>query len=119
MWVRQYCRPSGEGLSVTNLDYVFEDFRHKRLMLVEEKQNGGHLVRGQAETFAVLDGAFCRVAPELGYTYAGLYVLQFPRGATMPGPGMTLNNRRITAEELQAHLNFASRFCEPWILHRD
>lgn len=118
LWIREYLKDSREGLCVTNLDYVFEDFKRKKIMLLEEKQSGGRIGNGQMLTFDVLDYCLSVVAPRKGYEYWGFFILQFPRGATMPGPGMTLNGYKVTCEELQKHLNFESRFCDgldlPW-----
>lgn len=113
IWVREYIRNSNQGICVTNLDFVIEDFRKKKIMLLEEKQNGGVIHKGQFLTFDVLDFALRKSTPKSGYEYWGFFLLQFPRGCTMPGPGMTLNGKLITAEELQAHLNFELMFCEP------
>lgn len=117
-WIRQYLRSSGDGLSVTNLDYVFEDFRARKLLLLEEKQSGGHLQHAQKLTFAVIDQCARGMAERLGYDYWGFFVLTFPSGTTMPGPGMRLNGHLITAEQLQAHLNFQQRFCAPLTFDR-
>lgn len=116
MWVRQYLRDSSDGLSVTNLDFIIEDFKHKKIQLLEEKQQGGNLHRGQLLTFNVLDQCLEKVAPRVGYEYCGFFVLQFPKGATMPGPGMKMNGQTITNEQLRDHLNFTTMFCEPFQL---
>lgn len=115
-WIRQYCRGSdrspGGGLSVTNLDYVFEDYMNKRLMLVEEKQNNGSFGNAQRLTFQVLDKAMTAACSRLiGYEYWGFYIVTMV--GTMPGPGMRLNGTPITAEQLVAHLNFQKRFVAP------
>jgi len=115
IWIRQYLRDSKTGLTVTNLDYIFEDYKAKKIMLVEEKQNGGRLHTGQMLTFKVLDYALTKMA-EAGdhdYDYWGFYTLKFPKGCSMPGPGMTLNDNLITGEQLTDHLNFKNKFCEP------
>jgi hypothetical protein len=115
MWVRQYCKDSGRhtdgGLSVTNLDFVVEDYLKRRLMLIEEKQNGGGLGTAQAKTFQVLDSALGMACRELGYEYWGFFVLKMP--GTMPGPGMTLNGAPVTGEQLRDHINFEKRHCPP------
>lgn len=113
LWIRQYLRSSSDGLSVTNLDYIVEDFRRKKLMLLEEKQSNGMLHNAQRLTFAVLDRCLSVMAPRWEYEYWGFYVLKFPSGANMPGPGMTINGKLITTEQLQSHLNFQQQFCEP------
>lgn len=113
LWIRQYLRDSRDGLSVTNLDYVFEDFNNKKIMLVEEKQSCGKMHKAQLLTFNVIDYALYMRAEKFGYDYWGFYLLQFPKDCTMPGPGMRLNDLVVSTEQLVAHLNFEKRFCEP------
>lgn len=117
LWIRQYLRDSRDGLSVTNLDYILEDFKRKKLMLLEEKQSGGVIHNAQRLTFAVIDRCAFVMAPRWQYEYWGFYILTFPSGASMPGPGMMLNNKVITTEQLQEHLNFQKRFCDPLVLN--
>jgi len=116
LWIRQYLRKSENGLSVTNLDYILEDFRNKKIMLLEEKQSKGSLGYAQRLTFKVVDQCLCKIANDLNYEYWGFYVLQFPLNANMPGPGMILNEKIITSEQLVNHLNFIQKFCEPFKL---
>ena len=114
-FIREYCKGSGrrtgEGLSVTNLDFVIEDYINRRLMLLEEKQHNGSLHNAQCKTFRVLDAALRAACEQMGYAYWGFYVLRMP--GTMPGPGMTLNESPITSEQLVSHLNFEKRHCHP------
>lgn len=112
LWIRQYLKKSNEGLSITNLDYVLEDFKQKKIMLLEEKQNSGHLGIAQGKTFYVVDLCLRKIATNLNYDYWGFYLLQFGYGKTMPGPGMKLNEKLITVEELVDHLNFHKKICE-------
>lgn len=115
IWIRENCKGSGRtvegGLSVTNLDYVLEDFLRKRVMLLEEKQHNGHLGTAQRKTFQILDAALRIASSQLGYSYWGFYVFKMP--GTMPGVGMTLNDVPVTQEELVAHLNFERKHCLP------
>jgi len=115
LWIRQYLKDSRE-LSVTNLDYVIEDFKRKRIMLLEEKQNNGHIHHAQKLTFRVIDQCLKAIASRHGYDYWGFYELRFPRNADMPGPGMKLNGQIITVEQLQKHLNLDQQFCKPLLL---
>jgi hypothetical protein len=110
LWLQEYVNPN---FSITNLDYVIEDYRGKRIQLIEEKQNGSSLGNAQALTFAVLDEHLHRHSQEHGYEYWGFFLLQFKEGCSFVGPGMRLNRKPITCEELQAHLNFEKRHCDP------
>jgi hypothetical protein len=113
LWLRQYVRSSRDGISITNLDYVIEDFRQRKIMLIEEKQNGGGLHNAQLLTFMAINDCLTEAAPAKGYEYWGFYVLQFPSGNDMPGPGMKLNGQPITCEQLARHLNFERKHCAP------
>lgn len=97
---------------MTNLDYVIEDYKARKIQLLEEKQNNGRLGNGQALTFKALDGMISRYAYEMEYEYWGFFVLCFPRGATMPGPGMMLNHKPINMEQLRDHIDFRHKFCD-------
>lgn len=110
LWIREYVN---KKFSVTNLDYVIEDYRGKNVMMVEEKQNGGKLHTAQCLTFEVLDKALADNAPIQGYTYWGFYVVQMPRGHTFIGPGVKLNGKSVTVEQLQRHLNFEKQIVGP------
>ncbi len=46
--------------------YVFEDFKNKRLMLLEEKTRGGVLQPAQRLTFRVVDELFQKHCDESG-----------------------------------------------------
>ena len=110
LWLRQFCKDSHAGLCITNLDYVVEDYK-RRIMLLEEKQNDGSLAYGQMKTFQILHHAL-KYAQQWNYEYWGVYILQFPTGCDMPGPGMTINGKPITVEQLRDHCNFDSKFCD-------
>jgi hypothetical protein len=111
LWLQEYVN---DKFSISNLDFVIEDYTNKRIQLIEEKQNRGRLHNAQLLTFAVLDRMLLCQCAEHGYDYWGFFLLQFPHGATMPGPGMTLNGISITCEQLQDHLNFEKQCCEPY-----
>lgn len=112
-WLREYGLPS-KMLSVTNLDYVLEHHKKREIMLIEEKQSGGVVHTAQGLTFDVLDTLLRAGAPAIDYRYHGMFVLRFPPGCTMPGPGMTLNGVPITTEQLRAHISFERCHCKPF-----
>jgi hypothetical protein len=103
-WIRQY--GPQQGVTVTNLDYVVEDYRERKIMLIEEKSNGGEIAYGQKLTFAVLDAAL-GILDSLGvYKYHGAFVVQMPPGKDMPGPGTKVNGIDCTMEEIRDLLHF-------------
>ena len=106
LWVREnsLMRTSARGLSVTNLDFVFEDFQGKNLMLVEEKTRNGKLHRAQLKTFKVLDTIVRAGAASQGYDYRGFFLIQFVEET--PESGCRINGVDATPEQLANHLNF-------------
>jgi hypothetical protein len=117
LWIREYGPPD---ISVTNLDYVINDYKRNRLMLFEEKQSGGNMHYGQYKVFDVLDSYMSLYgARSLGIDYWGFYMLQMPPEKTMVGPGLKLNGRNITVEQLQRHISFQEKIVPrcyfPWM----
>lgn len=112
LWIQEYIRCSNDGMSVTNLDYVLEDFRQRKVLLLEEKQNNSDLKQAQSMTFKELDRFIAWAAEQHGYDYWGFYELKIP--GTFIGPGIQLNGVKITVEQLQKHLNFERRVVDPY-----
>jgi hypothetical protein len=110
LWVKEYLP---EGFSVTDMDFVIEDYEQERLMIVEEKQNGaGFNSKGQKKTFALLDERLYNWAQRSSYDYWGFYLLSIPE--TFIGPGCELNGQKVTVEELQSHLSFEEQIVQPF-----
>jgi hypothetical protein len=112
LWLQEYGRCD---LSITNLDFVIEDYKAKKLMLLEEKQYEGRLHHAQCLTFDILDYTCTHAAERRGYDYWGFYLLQMPANASMVGPGILLNGREITVEALRDHINFKAKAAPPYI----
>lgn len=115
LWIRKYCRDSQKGLSLTNLDYEFEDFRDKRrrkTMLMEEKRHLSKLGHAQSLHFQRLDLASRAYAIATKNDYWGFFLVQFSK--THPGDSdqIFLNGRLVTKTELRDHINFDCRIVE-------
>jgi len=111
-WIRTHCKDPKYGLVVTNLDYVFNDYKQKKVMLIEEKQYGGCLHYGQKEVIRLLNSVLEKTSSALGYEYWGFYLLQF--NGDGPETGMKLNGVAISEDDLIAHLNFERKFCKSY-----
>jgi hypothetical protein len=110
LWVKEYLP---QHFSVTDLDFVIEDYKRERLMIVEEKQNGGGFnSKGQKKTFALLDERLYRWSQRSSYDYWGFYLLSIPK--TFIGPGCKLNGEKVTVEQLQSHLSFEDYIVQPF-----
>ena len=123
LWIKEYVEPH---MTVTNIDYwlLKTDGNIVHTMLIEEKTNAGSMTPAQCTALRFLMNQLL-ATNGTDYDFGkndnkdlkkidfwGFYLLKFPRSATMPGPGMTLNGREITVEELQKHLSFIKMFCE-------
>lgn len=122
LWIRQHVK---HNITVSNLDYCFLQIGDSsgKVLLLEEKSNGAAVHEGQKNIFMMLSGLLEAKHRERvwfgswGYReldFWGFYVLSFPRGIDMPGPGMKLNGVSVTAEQLQSHLSFEERFTRGW-----
>lgn len=109
-WIRQNCNDAGTGFTVFNLDFVFWDFRRRRLILIEEKTHGTHetqcapyVRRFMREVMEPALRDYCAtLTPAI--TFIGFHTLVFEN--TSPDDGrMWLNGREINAEFLGLFLN--------------
>ena len=109
LWIRRACRDSRTGLSVTNVDADIEDYRdrrHKRTMLMEEKQFMGLLEHGQAQHFMRLDRASRLLAESEHGEHWGFYLVQFSRTGPLDSRAIILNGVPVTPEQLRRLINF-------------
>lgn len=115
LWFRRECKSSKDGLCISNLDYILQDYKHQKLQLMEEKQYTGKLEYGQKQLFAHLDrtikAAVRKPIANQMWEYWGFYVISMPSGE--PGDDTTLNGKLITENQLRMHCNFEKKFCSP------
>jgi len=120
LWIKEYVE---QCMTVTNIDYFLMKIEKEIVyaMLIEEKTNNGKLTNAQRMALRFLHN---QLMANNGVDYDfetwgikkieywGFYLLKFPFKATMPGPGMTVNDKIITAEQLASHLSFSEKFCD-------
>lgn len=110
-------------MTITNLDYTMMRVQDEegRLMLLEEKTNGGNVAAGQAQAFGFLNAILteangkefeCGRFGLVTLDYWGFFYFKLPAGKTMPGPGMRLNGNLIDMDQLAAHASFEEKFCD-------
>lgn len=92
-WIRRELPNSRTGFMVTNQDWVFWNFKTRRLLLAEEKTNHGaiapwfyQLIR---DVFHPALSAYCH---EHGIAYHGYHLIQFER--TSPEDGRIFFDRQ-------------------------
>jgi hypothetical protein len=96
------------------MDYVIDQYKMRKLMIVEEKRFEAELANAQKQIIALMDHAFRQYLPTIGYEYWGFYLLQLD--AEIPEQGSRLNGQILTVQDLIRHLNFERKFCEPMAL---
>jgi len=127
LWIRNECKPSCDGLCVTNFDFgmMLRDQLDvpKKLMLLEAKTRYGSLHFGQSKLFELLDYMLTVAAVTDNYYYAkldywGFYVLKTKGESPYDGLPMTLNDKPITVQELKDHIGFDKKFCDRYSFSR-
>jgi hypothetical protein len=107
MWLRQHLKPSEAGLSFGDLDFVFEEYLARRALLLEVKADGHHTwPSGIRKTHGLVDAGLRLGLGLLQYDYYGYYLLQLHDSVPSRSSPIWLNGRRVSLDELIAHLNF-------------
>jgi hypothetical protein len=120
LWIKEYL---DQRMTVTNIDYLLVKIEGKNLMamLVEEKTNGGKITPMQSAAYRFLHDHLTQNNGQLYefrdwgekvVNYWGFYLLTLRKNATMPGPGMTLNNKPISVSDLVTHMDFQKKHCD-------
>jgi len=108
-------REAAQWMSATiNSNVFIESEEAKKIMVLRlaDAEASGTLNKAQRRKFKAFHMYAEGKAKKLGYGYWGFFILKLPHGGTMSGPGMTLNDKPITEEELRDHIAFKTKFCE-------
>jgi hypothetical protein len=74
-WVRNNCKPSKDGLNISDIDFVVEEYKKKKMMIIEVKTFGKKDIHyGQKHIYSVLNSAMKHSYPN---NYTGCYLLVF------------------------------------------
>lgn len=100
-WIREQEQVSSRlGYIATDLDYVWENYKTKQIMLIEEKRYMGRLTFAQTQTFRRLDNIM-KSSPY----YCGFHLLQFEHKD--PTDGLIFwNGCEISSDDLIEKLQF-------------
>jgi hypothetical protein len=105
-WVRSACKPSSEGFTASDIDWVFRDTRENKIQIVEAKCKRAKLSLMQEIMYKELRKIFAAgIAATYGnsMTWYGVHVLQFEN--TSPANGrIWWDGVEITQEQLVAFL---------------
>jgi len=107
-WLREKCRDSSTGLIATDIDFFLQDYKMKKLMLLEVKTRNARPRPSQWKQLRVID-AFVRYGAEYyGYDYWGLYVIKLS-GTSPENSEVEINGCSVTEEQLISFLNFENK----------
>jgi len=113
-WLRNILRDSATGLVLTDIDWILEDYKQNRMMLLEVKIGRDDLSWSQESIYNLADNCFIFGARQASVDYWGFYVLRMTGSDPDKSDKMTIQHgsklRAITRDELIKHLNFEKRF---------
>ncbi len=107
-WVRENLPDSKTGFCVGNQDWVFWNYKTRRLMLAEEKtRNAGIAPWFRRFIKDVMHPALLSYCQDTDIIYCGYHLIQFEE--TSPENGKIYFDRKeVTADELRSILSLAS-----------
>ena len=104
-WVRNNLPNTATGQTVTDLDFIFKNYKTKQIMCVEVKTRNANLKRHQKETFSEMNKALKIGYANTDWTYHGFHFLVFERTCFDDGKCF-LNNKLITEKDAIDFLSF-------------
>lgn len=114
LWCRTNLKDSKDGLILTNIDYIFADYKKKEIMMVEEKTHGATEIHyGQSQIFKFVDFALMNTANLDnigGWSYKGFYIVSFSKQDPDDSDRILINHIPVTKEQLTQFLNFDISF---------
>ena len=104
-WIRENLPNPKQGMTVTDLDFIFNDYKQKKILLAEIKTRNAPIKTHQRKTFEVLHKALLKGFKDEDYTYCGTHLIQFEN--TNPEDGeIYINGLLVTRFEFIAFLSF-------------
>ncbi len=119
-WLRKLSQPLDSSvISNHNLDYIWHNYRQNWLILIEEKQFGGHQTFAQHDTHSIVDQMLhyasehnCMVKNARGKmiqeNYRGYYLVVFENTNPEDSTWISINGRLATKQELYCLLSTGS-----------
>lgn len=109
-WIRMILKDPKFGLLVTDLDFIFYDYKKKRMKLIEVKTFNATMKRWQRELFAIINKALENQTQDI--EYEGFFLIQLDKEHPEESTQMKINNIEVTKQQLIDFLNFDIRFNE-------
>ena len=107
VWIREKLPDSKTGFMVTNQDWIFWNYKERKLMLIEEKTRKGNISPWFKRLIQeVLNPALTKYCKEAEIDYRGYHLVQFENESPTDGK-IYLDYREVSEEELQAFLSMS------------
>ena len=97
-WIRERLPDSNTGFLVSDLDFIFENYKTKKVMFLEVKTRGADLRYWQTKLFNNLD-RWIRNGIDDGWIYLGFHTVQFENTFFNDGK-CYLEGKETTEQEL-------------------
>lgn len=104
-WIRMSCKSPKDGLLVTDLDFIFYDYKKNLMMLVETKTFNAVMKDWQRNLFKKLDSAL-KTTEE----YQGFFLISMSNDSPETSDKITINEVEVTKEQLCDFLSFDLKF---------
>jgi len=104
IWIRENLPDSNTGFCVTNQDWVFYNWKTKRLMLAEEKTNFGHVSSWFLRLInEIIHPALLEYCPNHNIDYRGYHIIKFENSSPNDGrislDALGRNVKKIVTQE--------------------
>jgi len=102
-WIREKLPDSKTGFMVSDLDFIFYNYKTKKLMLVEVKTRKGKMRTWQERLFIMLDKLIKASAADFGIKYYGFKCIRFESTSFKNGRCVVdgiVNRKVVTESEL-------------------
>lgn len=111
-WIRMCCKPPKEGLLVSDLDFIFFDFKKRRMKLIEVKTYNAKIKDWQRRLYKRIDSALKNKKHECGdyFEYEGFFLIVLSDETPETSDTITINNIKTTKEQLIKFLDFEIYF---------
>lgn len=114
-WIRLFCKEPQDGLLVTDLDFIFYDFKKKRMKMIEVKTYNAKIKDWQRKIYKAINFALLNMT-QLddigGFEYEGFYVIVMDTDSPETAKKITINEVEVTKQQLTDFLDFKIRFQE-------
>jgi hypothetical protein len=104
-WIREKLPSSDTGLMVSDLDFILQNYKTKKIMLVEVKKFGANPKEWQKSLFTFLHNIFLVGVPLLScstkyrnWSYLGFHLITF-KGSKL-SEGLLLDKNEISEQDL-------------------